>query len=695
MRAAICTVFGFTLANIGAQTSPCGWAVGEWHQWTNGHYYSVQAITGSNYGWTIARSQARALIAPNGQPVDLATLTSPEENGFVFSGIDCATYWAIDGAGNNQGPNLGGFQRDKNNEPTGSWTLVTGETWAYTNWSPGEPNNFGGNEDFLTFFAQGNARGPTWNDIGGGTGSVVHYYIAESTDERPCIAPPSGMVAWYPGDGSPNDILEGNHGTLQNGVTFATGKVGQAFSFDGVDDQVVVPHNPNQNLGSHITIDSWVYPSSLGHGRTIFQKRSSSNIGGYVFETAGQPFAADNSLQFVIMIGGVYHSLGTGSVLTTNTWQHVAATYDGATMRIFVDGIEVANMPQTGTIDATTDPVVIGRNVVNPSSAWQGMIDEVELFNRALSASEIQAIYNAGSAGKCRSCTPAPANMVGWYSGNGNSNDLSATANNAMPHGGASFGRGKVGEAFDLNGIDAFVQAPVNPAQDPTTAGSLDAWVYLYQTPAQAGHDMSIVVKGGSGTDFNLQVFGDRFFFQIAANVNVASTTVVQPGRWYHVAGTWDSTVGLSIYVDGVLENTNPAQVTRGQSGQPFTIGHDPVFGPRLFNGLIDEAEIFDRALLASEVQEIFSAGGAGKCPPITLKITSISRPRSGPFVSSNLLITGQTEPNLTIRIQSTPNLLTGFSDVGTTTADSNGIFRYNTGNTFSLTRQFYRAVYP
>ena len=1115
--------------------SSCAWAVGEWHQGTNGHYYSVQAISGSEYSWPLARAQARALIAPNGRSVDLATLTSAEENAFVFAGIDCPDYWAIDGAGNNEGPNLGGFQRDKNSEAAGSWAWVTGEPWVYTNWSSGEPNNSSGIEDFLTFFAVGNARSPLWNDISSGTGSVVKYYVAESVDEQPCAAvpaglvswwqadgntldaaggnngtiqgavtfvngkvgqafelgghgdtngtgdrvrvtntsalqvqnftidawirrssssivtnngkpgveggtffafgnggygflidqatnrlvltrvqvsnvkssgtivdtnyhhvavtksgsqvvfyidgvpagtaaydpgftfttdpaigargdndvenaflgnidelqifnralsaaeiqaifnaggsgecsscvePPAGMVAWLPGDGNGSDISgHGNNGALLNGAGFAPGMVGQAFSFDGVDDvvdipdsssldfpnapftvemwayrtstsplqhllgkrnnctgsntegnyqlgwnsaggghyffgnpggpetaapadfplntwvhiagtfdgsnyrlyingeliqtvpgttgpvndaplrlgnsgscepfggrldevevfnralsqpeiqsifraggsgqcrecvpapsgltmwlagdgnafdrsghdnsgtlvngasfgpglveqafafdgvddQVVVPHNPNQNVGSGLTVDAWVYPASLGHGKTIIQKRSASNIGGYVFETAAQPFATDNSLQFVIMIGGVYHFLGTGAVLTPNAWQHVAATYDGAMMRIFVNGIEVASMPQTGAIDSTTDPVVIGRNVATPSFAWQGMIDEVELFNRALSPSEIQGIVNAGSAGKCPSCVPAPPNLVGWYPGDGNATDLSSISNHATLHGGAAFASGIVGQAFELNGTDAFVQAPALSVQDPTTAGSLDAWVYLYQTPAQAGHDMSIIVKGGSTTDFNLQVFGDRFYFQIAANVNVSSTTIVQSGRWYHVAGTWDSAVGLKIYVDGVLENTNSTSVTRNPSGQPFTIGHDPIFGPRLFHGLIDEAEVFNRALTASEIQGIFSAREGGKCksPPIELRITSISRPRTGNAVSSHVFIAGQTEPGLTVRIQAASNLQNGFTDLGTVTADRNGIFHYDVGSVIGLTRRFYRAVYP
>src|SRR6266542_1224121 len=230
-----------------------------------------------------------------------------------------------------------------------------------------------------------------------------------------CIQSPSGLVSWWKGDGTANDSQDSNNGTTQNGTTFAVGKVGQAFSFDGVDDQVLVPHNANQNTGSQITIDAWVNPSSSGHGRTILQKRSPSNVGGYVLETLGQPFGSDNGLQFVIMIGGTYYTCATtNSVLTLNTWQHVAATYDGSAMRIFVNGVEQASATVSGAIDAVTDPSVIGRNVVVPADTWQGLIDEVDLFNRALSPAEIQAIYNAGSAGKCAPPLPQARALAHW-----------------------------------------------------------------------------------------------------------------------------------------------------------------------------------------------------------------------------------------------------------------------------------------
>jgi len=240
---------------------------------------------------------------------------------------------------------------------------------------------------------------------------IAAIYNAGSAGKcHTCTTPPPDMVGWWPGDGNARDIQNANNGTLGNGATFASGQVGQAFSFDGVDDQVVVPHNANQNGPGLITILGWVRRIASGHGWPIANKRSSSNVGGYTFETTHSPFAPDNGLQWGIWIGGTPHLLQTpANVLTVGSFQHVAATYDGATMRIYVDGVEKANMAVAGAIDPTTDPFVIGRNVVSPASTWNGVIDEVELFNRALSASEIRSIVNAGVAGRCKPPQPTAA----------------------------------------------------------------------------------------------------------------------------------------------------------------------------------------------------------------------------------------------------------------------------------------------
>jgi hypothetical protein len=512
----------------------------------------------------------------------------------------------------------------------GTFTIIrTGST--VTGYFDGTPIFFESNSAALTAltFSLQNQPGAA-----GDTPSVTFDNFSLTADSVPatCVPPPTGLVSWWPGDGNANDISGGNNGILSNGTTFATGEVGQAFSFDGVDDQVVVPHNANQNTGSQITIDAWVKPTSSGHPRPILQKRSSANVGGYTFETTNSPFDPVNGLQFGIWIGGTLRLLQTpANVLTNSTWQHVAATYDGTVMKIYVNGVEQASLAQTGAIDAVTDPIVIGRNVVVPADAWDGLIDEIELLNRALSSNEVAAIFNAGSAGKCKPCVTPPLGLVSWWSGDGNANDIIG-GNAGTLQNGTTFAPGLVGQAFSFNGTNQYVDVPTAPSLNPG-AGSFSSDAWIFPTLDQAG---TILAKWGDAGNFTNQrayIFQEAISGQLQFSISddahqndgsfhqfLTPTNVLTINAWNHVAAVYDHSTGTRlIYVNGVqVASRQDAPITITASTADFSIGEAAFsVAPGVpFTGLIDEVEFFNRALTQTEIQSIVDAGSAGKCKP-------------------------------------------------------------------------------
>ena len=131
----------------------------------NSHYYEVVLQTTN---WATANSAA---INAGGY---LATITSAEENAFIYSLLNDNNLWFFDDYNNGLGPWLGGYRI--NSSPSG-WAWVTGENFNYTNWAPGEPNNWGGVEDRLHFFGHQTLKSAQWNDLP--QNFNVHGYIIE------------------------------------------------------------------------------------------------------------------------------------------------------------------------------------------------------------------------------------------------------------------------------------------------------------------------------------------------------------------------------------------------------------------------------------------------------------------------------------------------------------------------------------
>ncbi|HTV40773.1 MAG TPA: immunoglobulin domain-containing protein, partial [Candidatus Sulfotelmatobacter sp.] len=226
----------------------------------------------------------------------------------------------------------------------------------------------------------------------------------------PCDPPPSGIAAWWPAEGNADDIIGANNGTPNGNLTYANGEVSQAFVFDGYTSYITVPASPSLNIGTGggLTIECWINPS-------VTNAISPGGAGGPLIEwdsddTDGCEFwaDADNSLYVNIKdTSGNPHTFQTaGGVINSNTWQHVALTYDESSgqMNMYVNGNVVGSANFGDFAPQTTYPVNLGRRtgeVIGDGDTYAGMMDELSLYNRALSSNEIADIYDAGSGGKC------------------------------------------------------------------------------------------------------------------------------------------------------------------------------------------------------------------------------------------------------------------------------------------------------
>ena len=194
------------------------------------------------------------------------------------------------------------------------------------------------------------------------------------------------------GDTQANDSSgNGNHGTIK-GPTFIAGKNGGALSFDGVDDYVDLGRlNVN---GTGLTIAAWINADSFvgfdQDGR-IVSKATGIQQQDHFWMLSTIRQGSETVLRFRLKTGGITDTLIAGSGnLSVGQWHHVAATYDGALMRLYLDGVEVGSLAKTGTVDVNAAaPAWIGRNPGN-YGPFDGRIDDARLYDHGLSQHEIQ-----------------------------------------------------------------------------------------------------------------------------------------------------------------------------------------------------------------------------------------------------------------------------------------------------------------
>jgi cytoskeletal protein RodZ len=204
---------------------------------------------------------------------------------------------------------------------------------------------------------------------------------------------PAGLVAAYGfdeiagmtvGDASGN----GNSGVMQNATRTTAGLYGGAITFGGASSWVTVNDAASLDLTTGLTLEAWVNPTSLTGWRDVVAKETAGGVAYWLYAAAGGGAPATGAF----VAGAERELLGTG-VVALNTWTHLAGTYDGAMQRLYVNGMQVSSRVQTGGVSVSASPLRIGGNSVW-GEVFAGRIDEVRVYNRALSQAEIQGDMN-------------------------------------------------------------------------------------------------------------------------------------------------------------------------------------------------------------------------------------------------------------------------------------------------------------
>ncbi len=225
------------------------------------------------------------------------------------------------------------------------------------------------------------------------------------------VAPPPGLVSWWTADNTAADLRGLNNATLSNGATYAPGEVQQALDFDGMDDRASLADSDSLKFTASMTIEGWIlvraFPSpNQTHGEILFRGDDRGGLDPY-------SIAVESNGKFSFLVSSLSAGIQLETPVPTGQWIHVAATLDDATgaMRIYVNGSQatqaVTAVRPFRDLDPASNPGIgIGNHAGYPNTPhnfpFNGLIDELSVYDRALSASEIQAISAAGSDGKIK-----------------------------------------------------------------------------------------------------------------------------------------------------------------------------------------------------------------------------------------------------------------------------------------------------
>ncbi len=445
----------------------------------------------------------------------------------------------------------------------------------------------------------------------------------------------NGLVGWWTMDGADTTVVtttdksgNGNDGTRTGTTNLLIGKIGQGIKFDGSSGYI----NAGSGLGnfsstSPFTVAGWIIVR--GSGLKAFTSRASvGGEGWYIYYDDTNAVCIGCFLWDFLGHNGNYDRITTGDgSVVKNKWYHFVISQDGtntlAGRKIYINGVVRGNGGSRSGASAPDDPGYGGTTFQmgarGGASFANALMDDVRVYNRALSQSEITALYKFGQNKMASSQTAAPTNgnnlkngLVGWWTMDGA--DVTSTAAIDKSTTGANGTRsgttknvGKIGQALKFNGTTDKVTVADKSALDLTTNFSVSAWAWI--DPASTGY----VVIYTSGTQLN--------FWELVFNgatpevcedniVCTAAARAVTKGAWHQVVmvKTGDSGNNVQFFTDGVANGTIAIGTVSTPSGTK-TIGVGGNQTTNFFNGKIDDLRIYNRALSSTEITALYKYG--------------------------------------------------------------------------------------
>lgn len=463
--------------------------------------------------------------------------------------------------------------------------------------------------------------------------SAFSYCVPGSSDS--CSAP---IAEWNFDEGSgqsANDI-SGNANTGQLGSTsgvdvtdpvWAIGKTGKGLSFDGVEDYVNAGTGLSISPTSSISISSWIKTNS--DGRVIIRNRTA----GYSLHVGNWNAVGGTAhkASFWIYSSGSFRIVTSTTSVDDNNWHFIQGTFDGNTLKIFIDGKQEGILNYSGTISYGGNGTFIGGDYAGDGLFWNGSIDQIRIYNYARTPAQVAWDYNRGApvawykmdecSGSTLHSTNDPYNSALNATIYPQSNDNSAVGTcgsgtlTEMWNDGTT---GKFNGSLGFDGSDDYAEIADTPNLDLNLKNfSASFWAKV----GTAGDWKFMLAKQkGDSTDGSYGFYLDnanprKLQFRVRTDIDLLGASNSDAGfpigSWTHVVGTWNGT-DVKLYINGTLQSTIGTRAGSNIKDTAYAvrIGRSSD-SAGYFSGQMDDVRIYNYALTLQQIKNIYNGGAA------------------------------------------------------------------------------------
>jgi hypothetical protein len=458
--------------------------------------------------------------------------------------------------------------------------------------------------------------------------------------QLPSYLPADGLVGWWPFNGNANDESGNGNDGVVNGAVLASdidNIESQAYYFDGINDYISVGNLTTINGDNSRSFVAWVKLNTGQNGGVIISQgaelfQSGCNQGFHFNATGTAADCGYSGCGVITNCSQVRHPY----TLNDGAWHQVVVTYSNGGyggLKFYADGqiisVDPNNCAQGDQYSSFNTGSLFGVNFGKRNDEFYSncFLDDIAIYNRALTSQEIQNIYTGTVPA---ACLQLPANLqqglVGYWPFCGNANDESGNGNDGAVNGAtlAEDRFGNAGSAYSFDGLDDYIIANASTSLDASSYSeiTLSAWVNTVEFSPTGSASKIIThtsIDGSNGQQYALSVQHDSALYflagtgQFEANGINVSSAVLFTNQWQHAIMTYDGE-SVRFYINGNLVFTKQESdnfPTSPTGALVFSSIQSSQYN-RLYNGLLDDIAIYNRALTPEEVTQLYAVQSTG-----------------------------------------------------------------------------------